>query len=321
MDLTLLKTFVKVVSLGSITKAAAALFVTQSAVSRRIKQLEDGVGTPLLDRNGPTLVPTDAGLLLLDKGRKILDLEQEFLLGLGAPAARRAISFCSTPSLGVDRLARVLESFISDHAATVDLHCVFAMPEEALAGIDSERFDLALIEHCDEVEFSNRLIWPLPHDEVLFVSAPSLEIPAGENTLDMLLGRRLFLKTEQGCAKRFIDKNLTALNRSCRDFSSVVYFDDLSFIRREVLAGKGVTFASSALFASELEAGMLRAHRVRGFDHVRPRTLILGRRRFSAIHNTFLDYLFEEFGVSSPHDLLEGLPERQRMAANGDGPR
>jgi len=298
MDLLLLKTFLKVADVGNITKAASVLFVTQSAVSRRIKQLEESVGRPLLMRNGTSLVPTDAGYLLIDKGRKILALEQEFRLGLGIGKAKQKISFCSTPSLGIDRLPGVLTSFISDHAETVDMNCIFTMPEEALAGIDSGRFDLALVEHCDEIELKDRITHPLPDDEVVFISAPTLGITGDITTIDRLLGERLYLKNANGCAKRFIDKNLRGIGRACGEFSNAVYFDDFSFILREVLAGKGISFVSSALFSEGLLNGKLRAHRVSGFNHYRPRTLILGRQELSPHHKIFIDYLFAEFGLT-----------------------
>ena len=307
MDLTLLKTFLKVAEFGNITKAASVLFVTQSAVSRRIKQLEESVGRPLLKRNGTSLVPTDAGYLLVDKGRKILALEHEFHLGLDQGEVKQKISFCSTPSLGIDRLPGVLTSFISDYATSVDLNCIFTMPEEALAGMDSGRFDLALIEHCDEIDLKDRLTHHLPDDEVVFLSAPSLGIAGEVTTIDRLFGERLYLKTEKGCARRFLDKNLRNIGRACDDFSNVVYFDDFSFILNEVLAGKGITFVSSALFSEGLLSGRLRAHRVSGFSHYRPRTLVLACQELSPHHHVFIDYLFAEFGLTRPKNLPRDL--------------
>jgi LysR family transcriptional regulator, transcriptional activator of the cysJI operon len=311
MDLMLLKTFMKVAAVGNITKAAALLFVTQSAVSRRIKLLEDSIGKPLLERNGTFLSPTQAGLLLIEKGRQILDLEHEFFLGLDQGKVKQKISFCSTPSLGIDRLPGVLASFIADHAETVDLNCVFAMPEEALAGIDSGRFDLALIEHCDEIELKHRVSHPLPDDEVVFISAPALGIDADLTTINLLFGERLYLKNEKGCARRFIDKNLRRIGRNCGEFSGVVYFDDFSFILREVLAGKGITFVSKALFSAELVTGRLRSHHVREFFHFRPRTLILPHQELAPQHQVFLEYLFAEFGLRRP-----GLPPQEGALAD-----
>jgi len=300
VDLLLLKTFLKVAALGNITKAASVLFVTQSAVSRRIKQLEEVIGHPLLERSGSALTPTPAGRLLIEKGRKMLDLEQEFLSGLDPARAKRKISFCSTPSVGVDRLPKVLASFTAAHAETVDVNFVFAMPEVALAGIDSRRFDLALIEHCDEIDLKGRICYPLPDDEVVFVSSPGTGIPSGATSLDALRGQRLYLKTENGCARRFIDKNLRLAGRDWSAFSSIVYFDDFSFILGEVAAGKGISFVSKALVRRELAAGALNCHYIENFLHQRPRTVILAHQDLSEQHRALVGSLFAEFGLAPP---------------------
>ncbi|MBT0652075.1 LysR family transcriptional regulator [Geomobilimonas luticola] len=298
MDFVLLKTFLKVAAVGSITKAAAVLFVTQSAVSRRIKLLEEYVGSPLFERAGTVLKPTAAGQLLIDRGRKILEIEHDFFDNLTTRQDKQKISFCCTPSLGMHRLSGFLGSFVASHGKTIDLSCVFTMPEEALAGIDSGRFDLALIEHCDEVDLKNHVTHQLPDDEVVFVSSPSRGIPEGEVGVERLFEERLYLKNQHGCAKRFIDKNLRTLERSCGDFAGVVYFDDLSFVINEVLAGNGISFVSKGFVEKELRAGQLVSHRVAGFHHFRPRTMILAREHLSPLVESFVQALFAEFRIS-----------------------
>src|SRR6202167_538247 len=61
MNLIDLEAFVSVVDHGSVVAAAAGLHLTQSAVTRRIQNLEDALGTPLLDRQTRPLQPTRAG--------------------------------------------------------------------------------------------------------------------------------------------------------------------------------------------------------------------------------------------------------------------
>src|SRR5271155_1901807 len=61
MNLIDLEAFVSVVDHGSIVAAAAALHLTQSAVTRRVQNLEDALGSPLLDRQIRPLQPTLAG--------------------------------------------------------------------------------------------------------------------------------------------------------------------------------------------------------------------------------------------------------------------
>src|SRR5260370_1978540 len=61
MNLIDLEAFVSVVDHGSIVAAAAALHLTQSAVTRRVQSLEDMLGASLLDRQTRPLQPTLAG--------------------------------------------------------------------------------------------------------------------------------------------------------------------------------------------------------------------------------------------------------------------
>jgi DNA-binding transcriptional LysR family regulator len=61
MNLIDLEAFVSVVDHGSIVGAAAVLHLTQSAVTRRVQNLEDALGSPLLDRQIRPLQPTLAG--------------------------------------------------------------------------------------------------------------------------------------------------------------------------------------------------------------------------------------------------------------------
>lgn len=72
MDLKQLEYFVRVAELGSFTRAAAALDVAQSALSRQIRLLEVELRQNLLVRNGRGATPTEAGRLLVEHGRGIL---------------------------------------------------------------------------------------------------------------------------------------------------------------------------------------------------------------------------------------------------------
>src|SRR5258708_12237235 len=61
MELRTLRAFVEVVRQGGFTQAAKIVFATQSTVSKAVKQLEDEIGVPLLDRIGHRSKLTAAG--------------------------------------------------------------------------------------------------------------------------------------------------------------------------------------------------------------------------------------------------------------------
>lgn len=77
MDLRRLEVFAKVAELGSFSRAAEALNLTQPTVSEHVRALEGELGVALLDRLGRIAVPTPAGRLLLGYARRVLALVQE----------------------------------------------------------------------------------------------------------------------------------------------------------------------------------------------------------------------------------------------------
>ncbi len=74
IDIRALRYFVETVRLNSFTQAAAALFVTQSTISKMVRQLEDQVGQPLLIREGRQVRLTDVGRIVFARGQEALDV-------------------------------------------------------------------------------------------------------------------------------------------------------------------------------------------------------------------------------------------------------
>ena len=194
-----MRTLIAVVEAGSFTAAAERLCVTQSAVSRRIRQLEGHYGVSLLQRGGDSVVPTPAGRILVEKAREILGIERQLELAVAEQKQRDRISFCCTPCFGACRLPDIFERYVCANGLNFDLNVVFEMPENVLDGLAAGRFDLAVIEHCDELDLTGCEAWDLPPDEMVFVSAPSLGINEPVVAIDTLTTQRLFQDTQGLC--------------------------------------------------------------------------------------------------------------------------
>ena len=68
-----LQVFEAIVRLGSFTRAAEELFLTQPTVSMQIKKLTDAMGLPLFEHVGRNVEPTEAGMELYDACSKVFD--------------------------------------------------------------------------------------------------------------------------------------------------------------------------------------------------------------------------------------------------------
>ena len=77
LDLGTLRSFVTIAKTGSMTRAAARLFMTQSAISMQIKRLETGLGLTVFDRTSQGMIATSSGKQLLGYAIKLLELNDE----------------------------------------------------------------------------------------------------------------------------------------------------------------------------------------------------------------------------------------------------
>jgi DNA-binding transcriptional LysR family regulator len=114
IDLTALRSFVTVAETGGVTRAAARLNLTQSAVSMQIKRLEELLGQAVLDRAGRGVTLTAQGEQLLSYGKKIIALNDEAVARMTDDAFAGEISLGVPADIVYPHIPLVLRQF---HAA------------------------------------------------------------------------------------------------------------------------------------------------------------------------------------------------------------
>jgi len=108
--------------LGSASAAAEELSLTQSAISKQLRVMEEQLGASLIDRNGMRLSLTDAGREYVLVVRKILNQLSQASLKLKANPNGGNLNLSILPAFGVNWLAPRLPSFNARHPeVTVNL--------------------------------------------------------------------------------------------------------------------------------------------------------------------------------------------------------
>ena len=301
METRYLKTLIAAVEEGTFSKAAESLNITQSAVSQRIKFVEDHFDQQLLDRSGSKLMVTQAGQVVLAKAREILEKESELFSCLQNNEPHKKLSLCCTPTFGMAFLPEVLNDFFRSHSDMEDLKFIFMQPLEALRGLRNEEFDLAVIEHPHDQDFSGFKRYVMPDDEMLFVVSANADLTVVDGTADLseLLTMRLYARRDGCSSKEILRKNLCSLRVDFDRFAGVVVSDDLRFTINSILQGNGVTYVSRSLVSGYLASGHLMGVRAKGFDHHRGRSVVLNRGRSE--EGLIKDLLESIFHVVSPH--------------------
>ncbi|MDO6427120.1 LysR family transcriptional regulator ArgP [Thalassotalea sp. 1_MG-2023] len=112
MDYQLLEALHAIVNEGGFEKAANKLFITQSAISRRIQTLESLLGEPVLIRSKPPK-PTGKGIRLLNHFQQVLQLEMELNIESLADTAVSAMPITIRLATNRDSLATWLPEALS----------------------------------------------------------------------------------------------------------------------------------------------------------------------------------------------------------------
>jgi DNA-binding transcriptional LysR family regulator len=125
----------------SFTKAGEELFLTQSAVSRQIKELEDRLGVPLFERRHRALSLTDAGQQFYASAAQVIATMRSATERLRSQAGRqRPLSVTTTNSFAALWLIPRLAGFTRDHPG-VDVRI---MAETRVQDLERDGLDLAI---------------------------------------------------------------------------------------------------------------------------------------------------------------------------------
>jgi DNA-binding transcriptional LysR family regulator len=124
----------------SFTKAGAELHLTQSAVSRQIKELEDQLGVPLFLRRHRALALTEAGRQFYASAAQVLTTMRTATERLRAHAGKETLSVTTTHSFAAMWLIPRLAGFTATHPGVE----VRISAETRVQDLDRDGFDLAI---------------------------------------------------------------------------------------------------------------------------------------------------------------------------------
>ncbi|HZP19560.1 MAG TPA: LysR substrate-binding domain-containing protein [Bauldia sp.] len=149
LDLDQLRTFVAIAETGSFTRAAEAVFKTQSAVSMQMRRLEERIGKPIFARDGRASKLTEEGERLLGYARRMVRLSDETLAAFDDAELTGTVRL-GTPDDYADRfLPEILARFSrSNPRVEVSVICEPSLTLMELARTGD--LDLAIVTHCGE---------------------------------------------------------------------------------------------------------------------------------------------------------------------------
>ena len=287
--LTAFRIFVDLVDAGSFSRAAEKNYLTPSAVSQRIKQLEETLGHPLVERARSGATPTEAGGILYRACRDILaryaDLERE-LDGFREEIGGR-LRLGAVTSIGLHGLAPTLKTYLERHPA-VDVALEYMTSQDVYRGILERELDLGIVAFPHQNPAI--VITPFRRDELVAIVAPGHRL-ARATAIDprRLAGEPFVAFERQIPTGRVI---LRLLQRRRVRVRIVHRFDNVETVKRAVEIGAGVAIVPAETVDLEVEAGALRRMSLRGRDWWRPIAVLHRKDRTPGLAaRAFMDVL------------------------------
>lgn len=262
MKLHLLRIFTAVADQMSFSKAAETLYVSQPAVSKAVRELENQVGQPLFERGAGKLSLTEAGALLAERGRAILAIERtaeedlQALRGLQHGVLRIGAS----TTIATYLLPPVIATFLRNYPG-IDLRLTILNTLSIVKLLLDYEIDVALVEGPVVDERIRSEAWRA--DEMVVIAAPDhpFVLQAGHEGIPIsLLAEEVILVREPGSGTREVAEQALA-ERGVRA-KRTVQLGSTEAIKQAVAAGLGLAIVSKATIPDEVALHKLTTLRV-----------------------------------------------------------
>jgi DNA-binding transcriptional LysR family regulator len=242
-----------VARLGSVSRAAEEMHLTQPAVSIQIAALEDSAGTPLMQRTGRGIRLTEAGELLAGYAGRVLELWRE----AGDQVAAQRGDFSGTLRVAAVTTAEyllppMLVAFANEHPK-VKLKLQVGNRDQIVHMLASQEVDLAIMGR-PPAELKT-VAKPFAKHPMAFLAAPGHPLMA-HRRLDMAVLREAgMLVRERGSGTRMTVERLFKEAGIPLRIGSEMSSNEA--IKHMCAAGFGVAFLSLHTCVLELQAGLL----------------------------------------------------------------
>lgn len=254
MQLRTLELFCAVASHRNFSQAARALGLTQSAASQAVLQLEERLGTQLVDRSQRPLGLTRAGTLYHQGVRQLLHdygaLEEE--VRAFEERLRGEVRVAAIYSVGLSYLPEAKAEFARQHP-DVQVAVEYSKPLRVAKMVAQGEVDLGLISYPQASRQMRFVIWQ--REPMRMICSPNHQLATRRQVRVSDLDGISLIAFERGLAiRREIDDHLN--ERGVRPRIEIE-FDNIDSLIRAVQANQGISIMPEAAVRREIAAGSL----------------------------------------------------------------
>jgi DNA-binding transcriptional LysR family regulator len=269
MNLQQLVTFSTVISEGSMTAAAEKLYLTQPAVSQQIRNLEDELGTQLLDRGSRHARPTVQGQLLYDYAKRIIALTQQAQVAIQTvgEGVTGSLRIGTLNSLGLQLISPAIGSFMK-HNSKIAISLVYKEAGEVFKALSSGQLDVAILpdvtteQNAETKGLSSR---PLFKDEMwLAASGRDATVPEQAKVSELVTRPYMRLTERYEGFDRLLKSNL---DKEKLTLQPTFETNNVGTLKRVIENGLGWGFLPSHSIRKQVKMGRLSVVNMRDLEY------------------------------------------------------
>lgn len=297
MDLRRLEVFAKVAELGSFSRAADVLHLTQPTVSEHVRALEDELGVQLLDRLGRGAVPTPAGRLLLGYARRALALAREARQAIeqfqGRMRGELIVGGSTIP--GEYLLPGLIGQFKAKYP-DISISLLVGSSRQVSEWVEEGRVEAGVVG----ARPSSRALVAreLMSDEIVVAVPPEHPWAGRKNVAVADVQTEPLIVRERGSGSReALERALAEVQLDLAAFRVVGEMGSTQAIKQAVRAGVGVTFISGRAVEDECRAKLLACLKLKDLSVSRSFYLVAHRERTrSPLADAFVAFVESQAG-------------------------
>ncbi|MDO9437918.1 LysR family transcriptional regulator [Hydrogenophaga sp.] len=241
-----------VVETGSIARAAQQLYTTESALSKRLQELEQGLAVPLFDRSGRSLVLTSTGRVVLEMASDLLARRDAVLDIASSPNFEgRVFRLGMTEFIAAGWLTQLLEG-VRQRYPGVDLEPRIGLTDDLMRDLAVGDLDVVIVPRSAMCAgFETQTLFVSPNT---WVGAPGLADGLGVLTPAKIGAFSLILQPRSSAldtsVRRWFEDNQIPMPK-------VISCNSLAGVKSLAIAGFGIVPLPQAYCAADVEAGRL----------------------------------------------------------------
>ena len=284
-----LEIFIAVAETQQVTRASKKLFLTQSAVSMALGELENQLGAPLFDRRGRSLLLNDRGRYLLPMAKDItfqvwniesmLNEKRELIAG--------SLEIIASSTIGNYVLPYLIGTFMRLHPET-RINMLVANTKQAEKMVSEGVMDLGFVEGG----INNDMVKAVPwfEDQLVVIINPSHPLAARKSfQVPDDLQETVWVMREEGSGTAEIFKN--KLDKHVVLLKIVTRMGHTEAIKKAVESGIGAACLSELTICREKDQGWLKSLTIEGIDMHRQLRIIQHRDKVTTrLMDEFLSF-------------------------------